>query len=103
MQKAFAWLDAHQVSYSFHDYKKLGIDAPTLRTWCDMLGWEALINTRGTTWRKLNENDRANLDQAKAITLMQVHPSLIKRPLVIGANEPLLGFDETRYAQVLEK
>ncbi|MBS1210429.1 MAG: ArsC family reductase [Proteobacteria bacterium] len=103
MQKAFAWLDAHNVPYAFHDYKKQGIDTQTLTAWCDAMGWEALINTRGTTWRKLDEQDRSDIDQAKAIRLMQTHPSLIKRPLITGASEPLLGFDEARYAQILEK
>ena len=101
MQKTFSWLDAHHVPYAFHDYKKLGIDEPTLNAWCCEVGWTALVNTRGTTWRKLAEQDRADLDQAKAVCLMQAHPSLIKRPLIIGARELLLGFDETRYTQVL--
>ncbi|MDP5239768.1 ArsC family reductase [Uliginosibacterium sp. 31-16] len=101
MAKAFAWLDAQHLPYEFHDYKKLGIDAGTLAVWCADLGWEALVNTRGTTWRKLPEADRSNLDQARAIRLMVANPSLIKRPLILGGNEPLLGFDAARYAQVL--
>lgn len=101
MQKAFAWLEAQPLAYEFHDYKKLGIDAETLTLWCSELGWQALVNTRGTTWRKLDEADRTDLDQAKAIRLMIANPSLIKRPLVLGGKEALLGFDAARYAQIL--
>jgi arsenate reductase len=101
MQKAFAWLDARPVAYTFHDYKKQGIDTDTLTTWCAQLGWEALVNTRGTTWRKLSEADRLELDQANAIRLMMANPSLIKRPLIVGGKEVLIGFDAARYAKIL--
>ncbi|HWA12485.1 MAG TPA: ArsC/Spx/MgsR family protein, partial [Burkholderiales bacterium] len=53
MKKAFAWLDDHGVAYRFHDYKAAGIDAATLKAWSKQVGWEVLLNTRGTTWRKL--------------------------------------------------
>jgi arsenate reductase len=102
MQKAFSWLDAHKHPYTFHDYKKLGIDTATLEDWCLLIPWENLVNTRGTTWRKLSEAERKDLDKAKAITLMVAHPSLIKRPLILGASEPILGFDESRYKHILE-
>lgn len=99
MQKAFAWLQAHEIPYDFHDYKKTGIDAVTLEEWCKSIPWQNLVNTRGTTWRKLDQTDRDNLDQAKAIRLMVANPSLIKRPLILGTAEPVLGFDETLYAR----
>lgn len=102
MQKAFAWLEAHNVEYEFHDYKKYGIDAGTLEQWCGVISWQKLLNTRGTSWRKLSESDRENVDQAKAIRLMSVTPSLIKRPLILGGREPVLGFDEALYTDVLE-
>jgi len=102
MQKAFAWLDAQSLPYTFHDYKKQGIDASTLETWCNQLGWETLVNTRGTTWRKLDESSRKDLDQTKAIALMQANPSLIKRPLIDTGNKLLAGFDEPRYCAELK-
>jgi Arsenate reductase and related proteins, glutaredoxin family len=58
MKKTFAWFDGAGVAYHFHDYKKSGIDAATLARWCAQLGWEALVNKRGTTWRKLTPNSR---------------------------------------------
>lgn len=94
MQKAFAWLDAHAVSYEFHDYKKLGADPALLAAWADELGWEVLLNTRGTTWRKLDEQQRSGVDRARAIALMQAYPSLIKRPVITGGSRTLVGFDE---------
>lgn len=101
MQKAFAWLDAAGIAYEFHDYKKQGATPAQLTQWCGLLGWEALLNTRGTTWRKLPEEARAEMNQARAIQLMSEHTSLIKRPLILGAPEALLGFDAERYAHVL--
>jgi len=83
MKKARRWLDEHDVEYTFHNYKKLGADASLLRSWCKKTGWEALVNRRGTTWRKLAESDRENLDEKAAIDLMQANPSLIKRPVLV--------------------
>lgn len=103
MQKAFAWLEAQGIAFEFHDYKKLGIDAATLSTWSARIGWEALLNTRGTTWRKLPEESRANLDEQRAIELMQTHTSVIKRPILVAGETLLVGFDEARYAQNLKE
>ena len=102
MKKAFAWLDDHGVRYEFHDYKKSGIDIDRLRTWSKQVGWEVLLNTRGTTWRKLTPEQQANLDEAKALTLMSENPSLIKRPVLEIGNELLVGFDPARYPAILK-
>ncbi len=101
VKKARKWLDAQSVSYDFHDYKKKGIDTPTLTGFCQTLGWEALVNRRGTTWRKLSDADKENLDEAKAIRLMLENTSLIKRPVVQGGKELMVGFDETNYSKNL--
>ncbi|MDQ7989426.1 MAG: ArsC family reductase [Candidatus Dactylopiibacterium sp.] len=102
MQKAFAWLDARNIAYTFHDYKKAGVEAQTLRAWSDALGWQRLINTRGTTWRKLNDDQRAVSDAVAAIALMQAHTSLIKRPILEGEGVLLTGFDESAWADALK-
>lgn len=102
MQKAFAWLDARNIAFEFHDYKKRGIDASTLRGWSARIGWAPLLNTRGTTWRKLPEEAREGLDEARAIALMQANTSVIKRPIVVAGDALLIGFDETRYEQNLK-
>lgn len=101
IKKARAWLEAERIEYHFHDYKKLGVDADRLARWADIAGWEALINTRGTTFRKLPEADRENLDRAKALTLMRAYPSLIRRPVVEHAGGLLVGFDPARWSQGL--
>lgn len=103
MKKAFAWLDVHGVRYDFHDYKAAGIDLPRLETWTKQVGWEALLNTRGTTWRKLSPSQQANLDEAKALRLMSENPSLIKRPVLENGNALVVGFMPERYFEEFRK
>lgn len=98
MKKARDWLDSHDVAYSFHDYKAAGVDRARLERWAGELGWEALLNRAGTTFRKLPEADRQNLDQAKAIALMLAQPSMIKRPVLDVGAELIVGFKPDRYA-----
>ena len=102
MKKAFTWLDGHGIAYDFHDYKTAGIDAEHLKAWTRRVGWEVLLNTRGTTWRKLSPVQQANVDEAKAIKLMGEHPSLIKRPVLETGKELLVGFTPERYAKSLK-
>jgi arsenate reductase (glutaredoxin) len=98
VKKARTWLDARGVAYAFHDYKKLGIDAATLNRWADAVGWEALLNRAGTTFKKLPGADKADIDRAKAIALMVANPSMIKRPVVEGAGPLLVGFKPDEWA-----
>lgn len=102
MKKAFAWLEANGVAHDFHDYKKSGIDAATLERWEKVLGWEILLNRRGTTWRKLDEATRASVDRAGALRLMQEQPSLIKRPVLESGKVLLCGFDANTWQQALK-
>jgi len=97
MKKAWGWLDAHQVAYSFHDYKKAGIDRETLERWSDALGWEALLNRAGTTFRKLPDADKADLTRDKAIDLMIAQPSMIRRPVLESGTTLLAGFKPNIY------
>ncbi len=101
VKKARTWLDEHELTYAFHDYKKLGIDAATLQGWVDQLGWEVLVNRQGTTWRKLDSARQASIvDAASAIALMIEMPSLIKRPVLVVPGRPLqVGFKPERYAE----
>ena len=98
MKKARAWLDAHGIAYEFHDYKLRGIDRPRLERWCREAGWEALMNRAGTTFRKLPEADKANLDQSAAVRLMLAQPSLIKRPVLETGKTLLVGFSPEKYS-----
>jgi arsenate reductase (glutaredoxin) len=101
VKKARTWLDKHGIAYDFHDYKKQGIDAATLKRWCAEFGHEQVVNQKGTTWRKLDESQRAGFTQAKAIKLMQEYPSVIKRPLLDTGQRRLLGFSEVDYKSLL--
>ena len=101
VKKARAWLDAAGLPYHFHDYKKAGIDTATLESWCDEFGYEQVLNRKGTTWRQLDRRSQENLDQARAIKLMQQHTSLIRRPLLDTSKRRLLGFDLNSYQSLL--
>ena len=97
MKKAWTWLDDNGVAYDFHDYKKQGIDRATLAGWVDQLGWEPLLNRAGTTFRKLPEADRQDLDRDKAIRLMIEQPSMIKRPVLDAGGRLIVGFKPAEY------
>jgi arsenate reductase len=97
MKKAFNWLDTHGVAYEFIDYKKAGVAAAHLPDWNHRAGWKTLLNTRGLMWKKLNDEQRTDVDEAKALTLMAEYPSLIKRPVADSGRSLLIGFDIDRY------
>ena len=101
VKKARAWLDAAGVAFAFHDYKTQGIDAATLGNWATTTGWEPLFNRAGTTFRGLADADKADIDATKAIALMQAHPSLIKRPVLVGPGVLLVGFKPGAYAALV--
>lgn len=97
VKKARAWLNEHGVAHDFHDFKKHGVPSAALDHWLAQLGWEALLNRQGTTWRQLNEALRTTVvDAASARPVLLAHPSLIKRPVVwwTGPNDAVtVGFD----------
>lgn len=102
MKKAFDWLDQNQVAYTFHDYKKAGMDSGTLSRWCAQAGWQALVNTRGTTWRKLDPALQAMASDSDAISVMMAHTSVIRRPVVEPLSGKLLiGFEADAFARTL--
>jgi arsenate reductase len=102
MKKARAWLDKHGVEYAFHDYKTAGIERERLERWCKKVGWEVLLNRAGTTFRKLPEQDKSNLDAGKAIALMLAQPSMIKRPVLdLGGDRLLVGFKPELYGEAM--
>lgn len=101
VKKARVWLDAKGVGYNFHDYKKEGTDPAKLAAWCDAVGWEKVLNRAGTTFRKLPDTDKADLDAAKAVAVMAANPSCIKRPVVEYAGGILVGFKEAEWETAL--
>lgn len=92
MKKARTWLDGHGVVYRFHDTKTDGIDRAHLSDWCAALGWETVLNRAGTTFRKLPDTEKLELDAEKAIALMLAHPSMIKRPILDRDGTVSAGF-----------
>lgn len=98
MKKARAWLDDQGIAYAFHDYKAAGIDAKTLQGWAKKVGWEKLLNRAGTTFRKLPDTDKADIDEPKALALMLAHPSMIKRPVLEHGRDLIVGFKPEDYA-----
>lgn len=103
MKKARHWLDTHGVQYEFHDYKTRGIDQAHLERWCKELGWENVLNRAGTTFRKLPDADKAHLYERKAIALMLVQTSMIKRPVLESGKRLLLGFKPELYAETFTR
>lgn len=98
MKKARAWLDGHGVEYDFHDYKVNGIDPAKLRGWIDSVGWEVLLNRAGTTFRKLPDAKKKDIDERRAIALMLEQPSMIKRPVLERGRKLLVGFSPEKYS-----
>ncbi len=101
MKKARAWLDGHKVVHRFHDYKADGVEKSRLEHWVSQLGWEALLNRAGTTFRKLPEADRSGLTEKKAIALMLAQPSMIKRPVLEKGGKITAGFRPEQYEKLL--
>ena len=103
VKSAIQWLEKNKVQYQFHDYKTRNIEESRLRKWCAEMGWESLVNKRGTTWRQLDPKLQEKVtNQAAAIALMKEKTSVIKRPLIEDEDRILaLGFDPDAYAKAL--
>lgn len=101
VKKARAWLDGRGIGYAFHDYKKQGADAAKVAVWVKAAGWEQVLNRAGTTFRKLPDADKADLDGAKAVAVMVANPSCIKRPVVEYPGGLLVGFKDVEWAAAL--
>ena len=94
-----AWLKRNKIDFEFHDYKALGITEEKLKDWSNQVGWETLVNKRGTTWRQLDEREQSKVvNEKSAIGLMKEKTSIIKRPLIERNGKIIaLGFDESEY------
>jgi arsenate reductase len=101
IKKARAWLDGRRITYIFHDYRVAGIEKARLENWVSQLGWEALLNRAGTTFRKLPDADKAGLTEKKAVALMLAQPSMIKRPVLEKAGKITAGFRTEQYEKLL--
>ncbi|HMG93137.1 MAG TPA: ArsC family reductase [Chryseolinea sp.] len=102
VKNAVSWLNSKKVKFDFHDYKSKGITEEKLKAWSKQVGWESLVNKRGTTWRQLDETTQQKITNEKAaIALMIDKTTVIKRPLVEDNGKVIaLGFDESIYSEV---
>ncbi len=94
------WLDAHGVTYAFHDVRADGLSRAMVESWVKRVGWEKVVNKASTTWRELPDTEKAGVDQARAIALLLAHPTLVKRPVLDRAGELTLGFKLPVYTQL---
>jgi arsenate reductase len=103
VKKARRWLEANDVAFTFHDFRADGLDQSTVETWLKKVSWEILLNKRGTTWRKLEDPRKEQLDEAIAVELILTNPTLIKRPVVTVDDDCFVGFKEADYAAYFGK
>jgi arsenate reductase (glutaredoxin) len=101
VKKARDWLAAQGITYAFHDYKKQGAEAARIAGWVEKAGWERVLNRAGTTFKKLPEADKADLNAAKAVAVMAANPSCIKRPVLEYPGGLLVGFKPDEWATAL--
>jgi arsenate reductase len=98
------WLKDHEIDFEFHNYKSEGIDKSTLQYWSKEVGWEKLFNTKGTTWKRISPDfEGIKITAAKAIAIMLEHNSIIKRPVIEGGEELIVGHDESLLMSLLKK
>jgi arsenate reductase (glutaredoxin) len=102
VKKARTWMDAHGQAYTFHDFKKQGVPPEALDFWLTQVGWEVLVNKKGTTWRKLDAPTQVKVtDAASARALMLAQPSVIKRPVVVVGQNVMVGVNPDAWLHVM--
>lgn len=103
VKKALKWLSDNGLSPELHDYRVQGLDPQWLAEMAETFGWETLVNKKSTTWRGLEEEVKNNLNKDNALSLLQAHPTLIKRPIVLSGKVALISFNEAEYQQAFGK
>ena len=99
-RKALKWLQAEGIEHRYHDFRADGLEAADVTRWVSAVGWETLLNRRGTTWRKLPDTDKDGIDEQKAAELMQANPTLIKRPVFDLGGKVVVGFKDAEQQQI---
>lgn len=100
IKKAKNWLTEHDIPFTFHDYRKQGVPQEVISQAVAELGWENVLNKRGTTFRQLSDEDKAALAEASAVPLLCEHPAMIKRPLLVTDATMHLGFKPAQYEEI---
>jgi arsenate reductase len=103
VKKARTWLATYGHDFTFHDFKKQGLERATVATWLDQLDWEVLVNRKGMTWRNLSDEQKAAVtDKDSALELMLANPSVIKRPVLDNGGKFSVGFSADQYSRILD-
>lgn len=100
IKKAKKWLEAESIEFDFHDYRKQGVDSHLVTVFCQALGWQNVVNKRGTTFRQLSQEQKDGLDEQRAISLLVEQPAMIKRPILLVDGQYHLGFKADQYAAI---
>jgi Spx/MgsR family transcriptional regulator len=100
IKKARSWLQDQAIDYRFHDYRKQGVDLQQLQTMAAQLGWEVMLNQRGTSWRALPDSVKAQIDEASALELMLDNPAIVKRPILEQDGRLHIGFKPQQYQEI---
>lgn len=100
IKKAQKWLSDNDIAFTFHDYRKDGIDQDFLQRAEAELGWETMLNKRGTTYRQLDDAQKASIDKDKALALLEMHPAMVKRPILVHDNNFYIGFKPAQYEAI---
>lgn len=100
IKKAKKWLEVEGVEFQFHDYRKQGVDAEMVTTFCQQLGWEQVMNKRGTTYRQLSQEQKDGLNEQTAIALLVEQPAMIKRPILAVNDQYYIGFKADQYSTI---
>ena len=102
VRKTRKWLKEREISHTFHDFRKDGLNPAQLRDWVAELGWETLVNKRGTTRRQLPEETRNSMDETLALAVMEDQPAIIKRPVLDLGTRRVVGFKADDYTQIFQ-
>lgn len=102
VKKARKWLEANGVEYRFHDFRKDGLEQADVKRWLDALGWDTVLNRKGTTWRNLPEATRSGVDAKSVLPLLLAQPTLIKRPVLVSGDAVRCGFSADDYQSLLK-
>ncbi|QCZ93888.1 ArsC family reductase [Salinimonas iocasae] len=100
IKKAKKWLETHDIDYQFHDYRKDGINRQWLEQTESILGWETMLNKRGTTYRQLDDQTKSHMDREAAISIMAESPAIIKRPILDYDSSLHIGFKPEQYKEI---
>ncbi|MEZ5741076.1 MAG: ArsC family reductase [Burkholderiaceae bacterium] len=102
VRRARKWLEAHRIAYRFHDFRKDGLSASLIESWCKHVPWDSLVNRRGRTWRLMTDTQRRSIvDQTSAREALVAEPTLVKRPVLVHGSDVLVGFSEAVYERTL--